>query len=240
MTVGYYLNIEVVARESIEDFLDRMTDSNVRQVIPDDELLTVDDDALRNNLKYGFNALVMMYAFAECIINDLVHMKYQEMFHRDEFDEQHLEQQLKNALRKSLSDKVKDELGISCSYDRDPEFAEKWSLMIDTIKIRNELIHYKSGYMQECTIPDPCAWWLPGIIGFARPSTQKKVSIGDAFTQTNMRRIWKNIWNVLAKIADKKDCVFAEDIQLVSSDGRDGFASFVIPKDIAQLRASYS
>lgn len=182
MTVGHYLNMEIVARESIEESLDKMTESNVKPIAPEETFEILDDDALRNNLKYGFNALVMMCVFAECAINDFVRMKYQEMFYRDEFDHLQLERQLKTALRKGIEEKVKKELGICCSSDADAEFAKKWFHMMSAINLRNELIHYKSNYMQESTLPDPHTWELPGILGGAQPSSRKKTSIGYVFT----------------------------------------------------------
>lgn len=177
----------------------------------------------------------MMCVFAECVINDLVRMKYQGMFYRDEFDHLQLERQLKTALRKGIEAKVKKELGICCSSDADAEFAKKWSHMMSAINLRNELIHYKSNYMQESILPDPHSWELPGIMGVAQPSSRKKTSIGYAFTQSNMRYMWENIWQVITIIADKQGCVFDEDAQFISSDGRDGIASFIVPKKAVGL-----
>ena len=71
--------------------------------------------------------------------------------------------------------------------------------------------------------------------GSCKPSSRKKTSIGYVFTQSNMRHMWENIWQVIATISDKQGCVFDGDAQFISSDGRDGIASFIVPKKAAGL-----
>lgn len=129
MAFAYYLNMEKLALEIVEEHAAQMSNSNYCKDNPD----TIDDVVFKNNLKYGFIIVVMLSVFVESAINsvlsDIIHYKNERL------------------LKSSIDEKL-DIIYLFYKKDinrlrADNNFAKYKELN----RIRNELIHFKFSYI---------------------------------------------------------------------------------------------
>ena len=227
MTVGYHLNIEPVLISIVDDELAQMTSHNVLDS-EDGLYVWLDDEALANNLRHGLPALMIMCLYAECVINDLVRIKFNEKHPYPEILKSEHQMDYLRALKMGYDDQVKKVLGIRIGDNASQELVRSWNDMKDTFKIRNEIAHYKINFMQDATMPDSRTWTLPGSTGMSEPRNKaSRLSVGIFFTSLELSKRWNHIRRAISIIVEQSGAVFVSDIGIVQADGRDGVASYV-------------
>lgn len=227
MTVGYHLNIEPVLISIVDDELAQMTSRNVLDS-EDGLYVWLDDEALANNLRHGLPALIIMCLYAECVINNLVRIKFNEKYPYPEILESEHQKDYLRALKMGYDDQVKKVLGIRIGDNASKELVCSWNDMKDTFKVRNELAHYKNNFMQDATMPDPRMWTLPGPIGISKPHNKtSRLSVGIFFTSFELSKRWNHIRRAISIIVEQSGAAFVSNVGVVQADGRDGLASYV-------------
>lgn len=203
----------------------------------------LDDEKLHRNLFYGISALQAMCDYLECCTNSIIRTVYKPSI--DKMRKHHdpslnvKEKNVKGLLKKSFKCKIKQMVKESClSVNPASEHKSLWNRVIDTINIRNEIVHYKANFMQESAAPTPSVWLLNNSLSALDECTQyvpRTQNIGNQFTRSAMQTSWHDIQELIGIIAEYAGCMIKPDTHLVEADARDGFASYIVDK-----RAFYS
>jgi hypothetical protein len=129
MAFAFYLNMEKLALEIIEEHLTQMSNCNYCEDSPD----TIDNVAFKKNLKYGFIIVVMLSVFVESAVNsvlsDIIHYKNERL------------------IKCSVEEKF-DIIYLLYNKDIKPLRADNnFAKYKEMNRIRNELIHFKFNYI---------------------------------------------------------------------------------------------
>lgn len=147
MAWGYYLNMEELSTEIVEEALSKMTNSNYQDI--DGFIRTDNGDEFITNLKWGATAVVMICCYVESSINTLL---------RDFLGYSPDGEVIKSSLETKLEvifsnhpDQLKMIKGDNC-----------WDKFKRAVSVRNQLIHYKSNSANICSSWPPIDRWTIG------------------------------------------------------------------------------
>lgn len=232
MTVGYHLNVEILVKRIVEAEIDKLSESNVSPLRQDDEgdaIKTLDDDAFEANFSHGFTALVFMCVYMEAVLNSIIRENDAADYPYDpNIDKKERERRLAPILRRCIEDKIKKELGIR--FEVGTEECAYWDKFKHILDVRDALIHYKTNYIQDALVPDP-RMWVVGSKAPVVPQPSDKVdphSVGLVFTKHKMSELWQVTQRLVDYIVRQSGCIYTPGVRPVQSDGKDGFASYVV------------
>lgn len=236
MTVGYYLNFEIVIKQIVESEIANMSDSNVMPLWQDerpDNLMILDGEAFENNFSHGAVALLFIVTYMEATLNSVIRENdYTEHPYNPNVDETVRENRLSSDLGKSIDDKVKKVLNIR--FEKGTQEFALWDSFKRVLDVRDALVHYKKNYIQDSLVPDPRMW----VVGKREPlvppprSRDDQFSVGHIFTRSKMSELWNDIQELVEYIVDQSGCIITPGVGLVQSDGKDGFASYVVNREL--------
>lgn len=161
MAWGYYLNMEELSTEIIEEALSKKTNSNYREV--DNCIRTDSGDEFITNLKWGTTAVVMICCYVESSINTLL----RDFLHFSP-DGELIKSSIETKLEVIFSNKP-DQFrlikGDNC-----------WDKFKRAVSVRNQLIHYKNNSANICSSWPPIDSWKIG-----------REILGDYFTKDRLQ-----------------------------------------------------
>ena len=131
MAFGYFMSMEKLTLEIIEDHISSMTDDNY-----EDDIF-IDKDKLINNIKNGFVIITQLNCFIESFLNTIINscMNYSG----------------ESLLKCNIEEKMDI---IFMYYNKDWNTIKSqnpWSIYKKTTKVRNEMIHFKKTYIGDGT-----------------------------------------------------------------------------------------
>lgn len=232
MTVGYHLNVEILVKRVIEIEIDQLTESNVRPLSQDDvkdELMTLDDEAFEANFAHGFVAIVLMCTYVEATLNSII--RENDAARRPygpESNETVREDRLRSSLRGSIEDKIKKVLGVR--FAAGTKECANWDVFRYILDARNSLIHYKNNYVQDAIVPDPRSWAIAKNASMIPElgNVVKQHSFGLIFTRSKVNEFWEATQGLVDFLVEQAGCMYTPGAGPVQSDGKDGFASYVV------------
>ena len=127
MAHNFFMNLEVLALEIIDEHIEKMTESNSR------DAEYADPEAFRNNLKNGWIVVVALNGYVESVLNTILR---ECILCRDE-----------KLMKLNFEEKIRM---IYMCYKTDISSLRKescWEAYKKVNRIRNGLIHYKYNYM---------------------------------------------------------------------------------------------
>ena len=232
MTVGYHLNVEILVKRAIEAEIDQLTESNVRSLSHHharDEMMTLDDEAFEANFIHGFVALVLMCTYVEATLNSIIRENDAAAYSYDLGSDEALhDKRLSVNLSWGMEDKIKKVLGVR--FASGTKECANWDMFRHVLDVRNSLIHYKNNYVQDTIVPDPRSWaieknapMIPGPCNIV-----KQYSVGLIFTKSKLNVFWKATQELVDFLVERAGCMYTPGVGPVQSDGKDGFASYVV------------
>lgn len=175
MSWSYYLNMEELSSEIVEEALSRMSNSNYQSV--DNYIKTANGDEFTNNLMWGSTAIVMICCFVESAINTMLR-DYSGYSPNGEL----IKSSIKTKLEVLFSGKTDDFnkiKGDNC-----------WDKYQRVVKVRNQLIHYKNNSPSICSsVPMIDNWHIGGEI------------LGDYFTKDVLEDAYEGSRRLVEMIA---------------------------------------
>ena len=199
MSFGYYMNIEILALETANEHIEKMTDTNS---IPGEYGYDVchENGILKNNMKNGWIAVLMLINYVESVINtilrDCVNYKGDTL------------------IRMSTDEKI--ELLYLC-YKTDFSVLKslhEWEVYKSVSRIRNELVHYKNNKL--------------GVYGDMPIIWDNRLhNILYVFTKPEMKKIQIAIMEFCKKIVLDFDLELKQDVFLFDCDGRADNVSYI-------------
>ncbi|WP_143803109.1 hypothetical protein [Olsenella sp. An270] len=236
MTVGYHLNVEILAKRIVEFEIEKLSESNVKPLSQDKSenvIMTLDDESFEDNFAHGFTALALMCVYMEATLNSIIRENDVAKYpYCPSVSEDVREARLAPFLRKSISDKIKKVLKIRFPVGTKENVL--WSSFQHVLDVRDALIHYKKNYVQDALVPDP-RMWLIGESSQVVPAPSTRInqhSIGLLFTKSKMAELWQTTQELVNYIVDQSGCMYTPDVGPVQSNGKDGFASYVVNRKL--------
>ena len=232
MTVGYHLNVEILVKRAIEVEIGQLTESNVRPLSQDDAkdgLMTLDDETFEANFAHGFVALVLMCTYVEATLNSIIRENDAARYpYGSDSSETTREDCLRNSLRGSIEDKIKKVLGVR--FAAGTKECANWDAFRHVLDARNSLIHYKNNYVQDAIVPDPRSWAIEKNTPMIPESGNvvKQYSVGLIFTKSKVNELWGATQGLADFLVEQAGCMYTPGVGPVQSDGKDGFASYVV------------
>ena len=208
MAATWYMNLEVLALEIVDECLVKMTQTNT--IYDDDaELDIMPEELFHNNLKQGCIIVSMLNNYVESMVNTIFRECVGYCGER--------------LMRLNIEEKI--EL-LYMHYKADISEIQKlhfWESFQRLKKIRNELTHYKNNYI--------------GAVGFGYGVLQQFPKplngIGEYFTASEMQRAKNNIVALIARIATDFGLQVNTQVQLFSSPEHEQWTSIYDPNSFA-------
>ena len=230
MTIGSYLNMEVLFVNSVEDALEGMTNKNTYF----DEECAYEFPSyieFKRNLQYGFSAILAMCAYVECSFNSLIRLAAEVYpYPRPGKNKYSVPiDEIRNALNMKMKEKARWILANGLA-DQDFRKSRFWQDYLGLANIRNNLIHYKANYMQDAILIDFSQLKMPGALVYEDfPSSADNIEgLGTIFTQEYLKSKWNSMQSLVNNISNAMGCQIREDARLIDSDGKDGFKDYFV------------
>lgn len=200
MAWGFYLNMEELSMEIVEEALSNMTNSNYLEL--DHNIKTDNGDEFIANLKWGTTAVVMICCYVESSINTLLRdfLGYAP-------DGEVIKSSIETKLEIIFSDKF-DQLklikGDNC-----------WDKYKRLVSVRNQLIHYKNNSADICSSWPQIDRWKIG-----------REILGDYFTKDVLQNTFAESKRLVALIARTLNLSINPDCHILGCDARFGAPSY--------------
>ena len=200
MAWGFYLNMEELSMEIVEEALSNMTNSNYLEL--DHNIKTDNGDEFITNLKWGTTAVVMICCYVESSINTLLRdfLGYAP-------DGEVIKSSIETKLEIIYSDKF-DQLklikGDNC-----------WDKYKRLVSVRNQLIHYKNNSADICSSWPQIDRWKIG-----------REILGDYFTKDVLQNTFAESKRLVALIARALNLSINPDCHILGCDARFGVPSY--------------
>ena len=208
MAWGYYLNMEELSTEIIEEALSKMTNSNYREV--DNCIRTDSGDEFITNLKWGTTAVVMICCYVESSINTLL----RDFLHFSP-DGELIKSSIETKLEVIFSNKP-DQFrlikGDNC-----------WDKFKRAVSVRNQLIHYKNNSANICSSWPPIESWKIG-----------SEILGDSFTKDRLQDTFAESKRLVGLIADALNLSTNPDCHILGCDASFGAPSYFCTPEVKE------
>ena len=204
MAIGYYMNMEKIALDIANTHTRCMTNDNLW------EATFVDTEKMKVNLKHGFIVITNLHVFIESFLNTILSscMNYSG----------------KSLLQCSVTEKI-DIIFMHYEKDFSDIKSQKcWEVYSNTIRVRNEMIHYKKNYIATCSAMT--------TITFA------KQSLEHFFTLNEMQKAIDNFIQLATLIANTLGLKLNQTVDIFEADGRDGLVNFVYDESMIEIDPS--
>lgn len=206
MAAGMYLNFEKLSAQIVEAEIAQMHDDIVLHY--DDEPDEIDEDAFLHNLYHGAIAYVFIVNMYETALNTI------------------LGKRLGCADFEVLKATHAVKLSLICAmYHLDIQKIKgrnEYSILKKTIKIRNDITHFKSNELLEGHI-------IPIDTMIPLGSSNEPVSI--VFTKKYLANCWDGVLRFLKYICEQCGLVVNMECAIIDNDGRDMACEFIITKE---------
>lgn len=208
MAWGYFLNMEELSTEIIEEALSKMTNSNYREV--DNCIRTDSGDEFITNLKWGTTAVVMICCYVESSINTLL----RDFLHFSP-DGELIKSSIETKLEVIFSNKP-DQFrlikGDNC-----------WDKFKRAVSVRNQLIHYKNNSANICSSWPPIDSWKIG-----------REILGDYFTKDRLQDTFAESKRLVGLIADALNLSTNPDCHILGCDASFGAPSYFCTPEVKE------
>ena len=208
MAWAYYLNMEELSTEIIEEALSKMTNSNYREV--DNCIRTDSGDEFITNLKWGTTAVVMICCYVESSINTLL----RDFLHFSP-DGELIKSSIETKLEVIFSNKP-DQFrlikGDNC-----------WDKFKRAVSVRNQLIHYKNNSANICSSWPPIDSWKIG-----------REILGDYFTKDRLQDTFAESKRLVGLIADALNLSTNPDCHILGCDASFGAPSYFCTPEVKE------
>lgn len=206
MAWGYYLNMEELSAEIVEEALSKMTNSNYQEI--DNFIKTDNGEEFIANLKWGTTAVVMICCYVESSINTLL---------RDFLGYSPDGEVIKSSIDTKLEvifsnqpDQLRLIKGDNC-----------WNKFKRAVSVRNHLVHYKNNSASMCSSWPLIDSWRIG-----------KEILGDYFTKDRLRVTFAESKRLVGLIADALNLSVNPDCHVLGCDARFGAPSYFCTRDL--------
>lgn len=208
MAWGYYLNMEELSAEIVEEALSKMTNSNYQEI--DNIIKTDNGEEFIANLKWGTTAVVMICCYVESSINTLL---------RDFLGYSPDGEVIKSSIDTKLevifsnqSDQLRLIKGDNC-----------WDKFKRAVSVRNHLVHYKNNSASMCSSWPLIDSWKIG-----------REILGDYFTKDRLRVTFAESKRLVGLIADALNLSVNPDCHVLGCDARFGAPSYFCTRDLKE------
>lgn len=200
MAWDYYLNLEVISLEIVEENINKMTNNNFYSDLHG----FINQEEFLNNLKYGYVSISMLESYIESALNTLI---------RDV---------IKCTSNKKLKLNIHDKIIYIYTYFRISTtnlFNSKEYNTFYLLKgIRNDLIHYKFNSLgMGSAIP----------VGANTVNAVGKYELYNYFTKTNMTYVRKSIEDFLNIIASDLNLKVNTSSLAIVADGKEPYTPYI-------------
>lgn len=202
MTCSFNLNMEKISIEIAEENILMMEDGLLYNNFSDDEFSGdefLDDVKVINNIKYGFIIIVHIITFFESFLNTIINKC--------------MIQSTDILLKMSIEEKIEV---IYLYYNKDSKKVKSshlWQNLKKVNKIRNELIHFKKGYIHE------------GVA--IRDFSIADISVKDFFIKKNMEKSLIQILELTDYIAEELGLKIYKEVSVIATGDKDRIDSYV-------------
>ena len=207
MAAGIYLNFEKLSSNIVEAEIAQMHDEIVLHYY--DELDEVDEDLFAHNLYHGSIAYMFIVNMYETALNTIIGKRLgcSEL----------------EVLKASHAVK----LSLICAmYHLDIQKIKgrnEYSTLKKTIKIRNDITHYKNNSLFE-------GHFIP--IETRIPQGVSTEPIANVFAKNYVYHCWKSVLQFLQYVCEQCGLVVNMECEIIDNDGRDMACEFIITKDV--------
>ena len=208
MAWGYYLNMEELSAEIVEEALSKMTNSNDQEI--DNFIKTDNGEEFIANLKWGTTAVVMICCYVESSINTLL---------RDFLGYSPDGEVIKSSIDTKLEvifsnqpDQLRLIKGDNC-----------WDKFKRAVSVRNHLVHYKNNSASMCSSWPLIDSWKIG-----------REILGDYFTKDGLRVTFAESKRLVGLIADALNLSVNPDCHVLGCDARFGAPSYFCTRDLKE------
>ena len=208
MAWGYYLNMEELSAEIVEEALLKMSNSNYQEI--DNGIKTDNGDEFITNLKWGTTAVVMICCYVESSINTLL---------RDFLGYSSNGEVIKSSIDTKLEilflnqpGELKLIKGNSC-----------WEKFRCAVSVRNQLIHYKNNSANICSSWPPIDSWKIG-----------REILGDYFTRDRLRDTFVESKRLVELIATALNLSINPDCHVLGCDAHFGAPSYFCTPELKE------
>ncbi|MFR1824506.1 MAG: hypothetical protein ACLSXJ_14210 [Clostridium saudiense] len=200
MAWDYYLNLEIISLEIVEQNINKMTDDNFYSDLPG----FINQDEFLNNFKYGYVSILMLESYIESSLNTII---------RDV---------IKCTSNKKLKLNIYDKITYiytNFKISTTDLFNSKEYIDFSLAKsIRNDLIHYKFNSLGlGSAIP----------VGANNINAIGKYELYNYFTKTNMTYVKEGIKKFLYLIANDLNLKINTSSLAIVSDGKDPYTPYI-------------
>ena len=200
MAWDYYLNLEIISLEIVEQNINKMTDDNFYSDLPG----FINQDEFLNNFKYGYVSILMLESYIESSLNTII---------RDV---------IKCTSNKKLKLNIYDKITYiytNFKISTTDLFNSKEYIDLSLAKsIRNDLIHYKFNSLGlGSAIP----------VGANNINAIGKYELYNYFTKTNMTYVKEGIKKFLYLIANDLNLKINTSSLAIVSDGKDPYTPYI-------------
>ncbi len=207
MAFSFFLNMEKTAMTIVENEISQMTDNNtcIDPQIPEGEVLDV--EAFENNMLHGVVAVSFLVNLYESALNAIISRRLNIMS--------------VEILKLSLA--VKLEL-ICFLYQVDltkVKSDNSYSILQKTIKIRNDITHFKTNEIH-------VGGWVDGDLKMKFGTSKELLS--EVFTRQRLNNYFKEIMAFLKKLCKECGLSINENCLILDCDGINGDCEFIIKK----------
>ena len=208
MAFGFYLNMERVAIDIIENSISQMSDDNVLTYGDEGCEDEINEKELIKNLYHGSTALVFISTLYETALNTIISKRLNCL------DD--------DILRASTSIK----LHMIC-FEYEIDYAgikgdNRYSIISEMQKARNDIILFKYNYLNEGS-------FIPSDVKI--PMGTSKKNIADIFTKQKMKNYYDGTLTFLKFLCDKSGFILNKDCHILDCDAKDDQYEFICAKE---------
>lgn len=202
MAFGYYMNMEKLTLDIIEENIFKMKSNNYINE-------EIDEEKFINNLKYGYICIIMLENYIESSINTFLSYKFEYT------DDNNITTILEYTKDKLLKSNFNEKLNIlylnknlTLKELKDKYYYKEY---INMKKIRNQLIHYKDSYLGHCGSS------IPVLGNEKNPIIRYKLS--DYFVKSKIIKAKECSIKLIEHIAKDMDVKINKDCDVIGCDG---------------------
>ena len=202
MAFGFFLNMEILDIKIIKESIGKMSNNNVTDIGNDEKDIL--NEEMINNLHYGAIACVFMTTLYETALNTIISKRLECM-----------DEDILKASHNMKLHMICFECHIAYS---DLISDNSYSIIKEISKVRNDIVHYKTNYINEGS-------WIHPTATFSMGSSKK--SIADIFTKDSMQHYFDGVMQFLNLICNKCGFQLNDKCEVFDCDGRDSNYEFI-------------